>query len=65
MHFVNPADNLIMDVKYVLTLIDKNIDYLDELYKDFNVLLSKVRSERSSKRFLNWFPLLCNQFSID
>lgn len=31
-----------MDVKYVLALIDKNIDYLDELYKDFNVLLSKV-----------------------
>ena len=31
-----------MEVKTVLALIDKNIDYLDELYKDFNVLLSKV-----------------------
>ena len=31
-----------MEVKTVLALIDKNIDYLDELYKEFNVLLSKV-----------------------
>lgn len=42
LHFVNPKDNSIMEVKSVLTLIDKNSEYLDELYKDFNVLLSEV-----------------------
>lgn len=31
-----------MEVDAVLTLIDKNSDYLDELYKEFNVLLSEV-----------------------
>lgn len=29
-----------MDVNSVLLLIDKNIDYLDDLYKEFNVLAS-------------------------
>lgn len=38
-----------MEVKTVLALIDKNIDYLDELYKDFNVLLSKVSGSKWSK----------------
>lgn len=32
-----------MEVDAVLALIDKNSDYLDELYKEFNVLLSEVR----------------------
>lgn len=43
LHFVNPKDNSIMEVDAVLALIDKNSDYLDELYKEFNVLLSEVR----------------------
>jgi PREDICTED: similar to cad88C CG3389-PA len=38
---VDPFDNSIIDVNNVLKLIDKNIDYLDQLYKDFNVLLSE------------------------
>ena len=42
LHFVNPKDNSIMEVNNVLTVIDKNSEYLDELYKDFNVLLSEV-----------------------
>ena len=42
LHFVNPRDNSIMEVDAVLALIDKNSDYLDELYKEFNVLLSEV-----------------------
>ena len=42
LHFVNPKDNSIMEVDAVLALIDKNSDYLDELYKEFNVLLSEV-----------------------
>lgn len=43
LHFVDPKDNSILEVNSVLTLIDKNSDYLDELYKEFNVLLSEVR----------------------
>lgn len=41
MHFVNREDNSIMEVNNVLMLIDKNIDYLDDLYKEFNVLISE------------------------
>lgn len=43
LHFVDRKDNSILEVDSVLTLIDKNSDYLDELYKEFNVLLSEVR----------------------
>lgn len=42
LHFVNREDNSIMEVNNVLSLIDKNIDYLNELYKEFNVLVSEV-----------------------
>lgn len=41
LHFVNTKDNSIMEVNSVLTLIDKNQEYLVELYKEFNVLLSE------------------------
>ena len=41
LHFVNRQDNSIMEVNNVLMLIDKNIDYLDDLYKEFNVLISE------------------------
>ena len=44
LHFVNPKDDSIMEVNSVLTLIDKNLEYLVELYKEFNVLLSEVWS---------------------
>ncbi|XP_053210328.1 cadherin-23-like [Panonychus citri] len=46
LHFVDPNDNSIMDVNNVLKLIDKNIDYLDQLYKDFNVLVSEPSQNR-------------------
>lgn len=42
LHFVNPEDNTIIDVDKVLTLIDNNIEYLDELYKEFHVLSSEA-----------------------
>lgn len=42
LHFVNPDDNTIIDVDKVLTLIDNNIEYLDELYKEFHVLSSEA-----------------------
>lgn len=41
LHFVNTKDNSIMEVNSVLMLIDKNQEYLVELYKEFNVLLSE------------------------
>ncbi|KAG8193980.1 hypothetical protein JTE90_013674 [Oedothorax gibbosus] len=41
LHFVNRADNSIMEVATVLSLIDKNIEFLDELFKEFNVLYSE------------------------
>ncbi|RWS14756.1 cadherin-23-like protein [Dinothrombium tinctorium] len=46
LYFVNPVDNSIMEVNSVLALIDKNIDYLDELYKEFNVLISEPAESR-------------------
>lgn len=42
LHFVNPEDNTIIEVDKVLTLIDNNIEYLDELYKEFHVLSSEA-----------------------
>ncbi|KAG9510252.1 Protocadherin Fat 4, partial [Fragariocoptes setiger] len=42
LHFVNADDNTIIDVDKVLALIDKNLDYLDELYKEFHVLSSEA-----------------------
>ena len=42
LHFVNPVDNTIIEVDKVLTLIDNNIEYLDELYKEFHVLSSEA-----------------------
>lgn len=44
LHFVNREDNSILEVNDVLSLIDKNIEYLDELYKEFNVLVTEVSS---------------------
>ncbi|XP_022254266.1 cadherin-23-like [Limulus polyphemus] len=41
LHFVNKEDNTIMEVTTVLSLIDKNIEFLDELFKEFNVLYSE------------------------
>lgn len=41
LHFVNREDNSIMEVATVLSLIDKNIEFLDELFKEFNVLYSE------------------------
>ena len=53
LHFVNRADNSIMEVNNVLLLIDKNIEYLDELYKEFNVLISEPTS-MSAEHYVEW-----------
>lgn len=37
-HLVDRRDNSILDVSQVLELVDKNIEKLDNLFKDFNVL---------------------------
>ncbi|XP_022239300.1 cadherin-23-like [Limulus polyphemus] len=47
LHFINRKDNSIMDVDTVLSLIDKNNDYLDELFKEFNVLYSEAAKSTS------------------
>ncbi|KAK0092521.1 hypothetical protein PV326_001229 [Microctonus aethiopoides] len=38
LHLVNRRDNSILDVSQVLELVDRNIEKLDNLFKDFNVL---------------------------
>ncbi|XP_067141770.1 cadherin-23 isoform X2 [Centruroides vittatus] len=45
MHFVNREDNSIMDVNTVLSLLDRNIEFLDELFKEFNVLESEAAKD--------------------
>jgi hypothetical protein len=37
-HFVNAKDNSVMEVEYVLKLIDYRTEELDEVFRDFNVL---------------------------
>ncbi|KAG7306076.1 hypothetical protein JYU34_008659 [Plutella xylostella] len=38
MHLVNGVDHSVLEVDQVLQLVDKNIEQLDDLFKDFNVL---------------------------
>ncbi|XP_011499950.1 PREDICTED: cadherin-23 [Ceratosolen solmsi marchali] len=38
LHLVNRKDNSILEVSQVLELVDRNIEKLDALFKDFNVL---------------------------
>ena len=38
LHLVNRHDNSILEVSQVLELVDRNIEKLDNLFKDFNVL---------------------------
>lgn len=38
LHLVNRQDNSILEVSDVLELVDRNIEKLDGLFKDFNVL---------------------------
>jgi cadherin 23 len=38
LHLVNREDNSILEVSQVLELVDRNIEKLDALFKDFNVL---------------------------
>ncbi|KAF2362742.1 Cadherin [Trinorchestia longiramus] len=38
LHFVNPADNSVLDVPQVLSTIDRNVHRLDHLFKEMNVL---------------------------
>ncbi|KAH9361060.1 hypothetical protein HPB48_002922 [Haemaphysalis longicornis] len=59
LHFVNRDDNSIMEVSNVLTLIDKNIEFLDKLFKEFNVLYSEPAdalsdAEREEDQMRTW-----------
>ncbi|XP_029849055.2 cadherin-23 [Ixodes scapularis] len=59
LHFVNREDNSIMEVSTVLTLIDKNIEFLDKLFKEFNVLYSEPAdalsdAEREEDQMRTW-----------
>jgi hypothetical protein len=38
LHFVDPRDNSVMDVKEILRLIDYRTEQLDPLFREFNVL---------------------------
>lgn len=38
LHLVNREDNSILEVSEVLEVVDRNIERLDNLFKDFNVL---------------------------
>ncbi|CAK1540672.1 unnamed protein product [Leptosia nina] len=38
LHLVNGEDHSVLEVEQVLRLVDKNIEQLDELFKEFNVL---------------------------
>ncbi|KAK7024513.1 Cadherin-23 [Halocaridina rubra] len=38
LHLVNRDDNSVLEVKEVLAIIDKNVEYLDHLFKELNVL---------------------------
>ncbi|XP_068632323.1 cadherin-23 [Battus philenor] len=38
LHLVNKEDHSVLEVEQVLKLVDKNIEQLDELFKEFNVL---------------------------
>ncbi|KAL1424749.1 hypothetical protein MTO96_019894 [Rhipicephalus appendiculatus] len=59
LHFVNRDDNSIIEVSNVLTLIDKNIEFLDKLFKEFNVLYSEPAdalsdAEREEDQMRTW-----------
>lgn len=38
LHLVNGRDHSVLEVSQVLKIVDENIEYLDELFKEFNVL---------------------------
>ena len=38
LHFVDPRDNSVMDVKEILRMIDYRTEQLDPLFREFNVL---------------------------
>ncbi|XP_071547486.1 cadherin-23 isoform X4 [Panulirus ornatus] len=38
LHLVDRNDNSVLEVKQVLAMIDKNVEYLDHLFKELNVL---------------------------
>lgn len=69
LHFVNRDDNSIMEVSTVLTLIDKNIEFLDKLFKEFNVLYSEPAdalsdAEREEDQMRTWLIGLCVFLSV-
>ncbi|KAL4713341.1 hypothetical protein ACJJTC_006809 [Scirpophaga incertulas] len=68
LHLVNGEDHSVMEVEQVLKIVDRNIEELDDLFKDFNVLDTQpaeyqpLRAESVSARqaafWLAWCALL-------
>ncbi|XP_046962418.1 cadherin-23 isoform X2 [Vanessa cardui] len=68
LHLVNGEDHSVLEVDQVLKLVDKNIEQLDDLFKEFNVLdtqpaeFSALSAERLSSSqavyWLAWSSLL-------
>lgn len=63
MHFVNPADNSVLEVEAVLRMIDGNVETLDQLFKDFNVLDTSA-AEPSGSRGGNTLASAPQHFSL-
>ena len=51
LHLVNRKDNSILEVSQVLQLVDRNIEKLDNLFKDFNVLDTQPAQSQSMAQF--------------
>ncbi|CAH2108500.1 unnamed protein product [Euphydryas editha] len=67
LHLVNGEDHSVLEVDQVLKLVDKNIEQLDELFKEFNVLdtqpaewspVSERLSSPAAVYWLAWSSLL-------
>ncbi|XP_058798620.1 cadherin-23 isoform X2 [Phymastichus coffea] len=51
LHLVNREDNSIFDVSEILALVDRNIEKLDSLFKEFNVLDTQPAQPQSLAQF--------------
>ncbi|XP_041988601.1 cadherin-23 isoform X1 [Aricia agestis] len=60
LHLVNGQDHSVLEVDQVLKLVDKNIEQLDDLFKEFNVLdtqpaeFAPLTAEASSSQTVYW-----------
>lgn len=51
LHLVNREDNSIFDVSEILALVDRNIEKLDGLFKEFNVLDTQPAQPQSLAQY--------------